>query len=221
MSYGLKVFSGGDTLQLNTDDNTRVLYQLVSSGTSGGITGATSDAWGSVTVTTSIPTSSLLFVRVNATFGGQKVMGLKGTGSFQLYGPSNGVTYKWRLYRPGSDFTHTNTTYGLAIYNTGSTQIFSNSSATTRIKASIQGTGTSATSGTLWGMPHYYIQRITAGTTAAQCGTYYYSLVFNSNGSISQSVERVFRGAIVSDPEDIFSTRWVSTDTPRCLIVTT
>lgn len=219
MGYGIKVFSGNGTLQLDTDDNTRVLYQLVDSGTSGGIVGATSDAWGSVTVSQTVPTSSLLFVRPNATFNGQKVMGIKGTSGFSLFGPTNGVTYNWRLYRPTSDFTPTNSNWGLAIYNTGSTQIFSNNIAATRIKASIEGTGTSGTSGTLWGMPHYYIQRVTGGLTAATSGTYYYALVFNSNGSISQSIERAYRGAVV-DEEDL-PLRWTATDKPRALILTT
>jgi hypothetical protein len=219
MSYGLKVFSGNGTLQLDTNDNTRVLYQLVSTGTTEGILGATSDSWGAVSVTTTSPASSLLFVRPNATFNGQKVMGIKGVGGFTLFGPTNGVTYNWRIYQPTSDFTPSNSTYGLAVYNEGEVQIFTNNLAAVRLKASIEGTGTSATTGTLWGMPHYYIQRVTGGLTAATSGTYYYALIFNSNGSISQSIERAFRGAVVNE-EDL-PLRWTATDVPRTLILTT
>lgn len=222
MGYGLKVFSSGGTLQLNSDDDNRVLYQLTSSGTTGTISGATSDAWGSVTVSATIASETLLFIRPTATFAGQKAIAVLGSSSFTIYGPSNGVAYNYRLYRPTSLAAPTDSNWGLKIFKAdGTTQVFNNNAAAVRIKATLSGTSASGTTGTLWGMPQYYIQRITAGLTAATSGTYYYALTFNSDGSISQSSERAFRGAVVSDPEDIITTRYVSTDQPLSLILTT
>lgn len=218
MGYGLYVLSGGGTLQINSDLEYRVLYQVHATGTSTTVSGASGSTWGTSITNVTIPGDSLLFVKPSVTYAGQKVFATRGGTGFTLYSTAN-IAYNYILMRPATTATFPVNNYGLEVKDSLGNITFSNASKTSRLAGTISGAATSATGTNLYGMPQYVINRIRARTSGTSGdGIWLWALTFNSNGSISQSAERAFDGPVVTDPEDVINFRWNNTYSPTTFI---
>jgi len=164
MTYGLKALSSNSTVQIDTDNANKVIYQLAASGTitvpsraSMGL-GYNSLNYVSNTITgvSAInPDYSLVFVKPSTAPTGsntQSTFGETGSGSFTLYSSLESTSYSYYVYNPTSSGT-TNiipapTGYGLVVYAAdGTTVRFSSDSIALRVQGvitdngSVSGTG--------------------------------------------------------------------------------
>lgn len=225
MGYGLYVLSANGSLQIDSDQEYRTLYQVVASGTSSTITGASGSVaaetitWGTTIVTPSTwGNDSIVVIKPSVTYAGQIAFALwSGTG-FTIYSDTN-IAYNYRILEPATGITFPTNNYGLEVYDSSGNILFSNASSTSRLADTLGGAGTSATGTGLYAMPQYVYQRIRARTSGTSGdGIWVWGLTFNSNGSITHSAVWAFDGPVVTDPEDVINFRWNNSYNPSTLI---
>lgn len=225
MGYGLYVLSANGSLQIDSEQTYRTMYQVTAASTSSTISNASGTvaagniSWGTTTVSPSgWGNDSVVVIKPNVTFAGQIAFAHWGATGFTIYSDKN-IAYNWRVLEPATGITFPTNNYGLEVYDTSGNILFSNASLTGRLADTLSGSATSATGTDLYGMPQWVYQRIrarTSGTTGD--GIWIWALTFNSNGSITHSPVRAFDGPVVTDPEDVINFRWNNSYSPSTLI---
>lgn len=220
MAYGLKVYSGGGFLQLDSSISNRVLYQEVASGTAsvtgGGGSGLLTYYGVSSTINSGAGSSGLIFIRPtspNSTVRNAFTIGT--ADSFQIYADAN-ISFSYRVFKPSSTAGITDSNWGLIVDNGSGAQQFTNNAVTTRLKGTVTGVAT-VTGTNLWVSVGTNLQRMIPAVGSPGY-IYLYVGTFTSTYA-GVKVDLVFPGPQVSDAEDIFTNRWINSYTPSMLVI--
>jgi hypothetical protein len=214
MAYGLRVYSGGDFLQIDSSTNGRFLYEQISSGTlstSGAGSGGVSQYLGFGSASPGAGTDSIVFIKPSVAASAY----LEGSGqSFKIWSTVN-TTFSYKVFSPSNGNGVTNN-YGLAVYDGNEEKIFSNGYFSTRLAGTITGTGTISGSN-LWSSCGVMPQRMIPDVNTP--GQIYMWMTTFSSTSVTQQAVLGFPGPQVSDVEDIFTNRWINAYSPTTLIL--
>ena len=202
MAYGLLVKSGNGATQIDSSDNTHIVYQKSSSGTSNAVSGAGSNDYRHVQVSVTMnPAEDLVFIRPTSTgntpsayvitYHSLNASGNVTTSGFNIYSDTN-TTFYWYIFKKVSSLSAP-TGYGLVAYNSSNQVTFSSEQLVARIKGRITGTGSITSSGNkLYALGCFQYTTITARLSPHRGKINGWVHTWNSDrSSISQSSSEV------------------------------
>lgn len=208
MSYGLKVFSSNGSIQIDTDNNNKKIYQLSTSGTvnipsrsSLGL-GYNSSNYCYATVSSISGFNSnysLVFVRPTATAGfvNQSTFAEVVASGFKLYSSLESTSYDYYIFNPtevsGTNIVSAPTGYGLVVYGDDGTSIrFSSDSKALRTKGLITNNG--SISGTKLAALQQRKFSTIKPAALSPMQFFAWTTIFYSNGSIGHGTDLWYIG---------------------------
>ena len=151
MSYGLSIFNGSGSLIFDSSNLDHIPYQIFTSGTTGSVSGASSENFRPVLTNVSGFNSAtdLIFIKPTGNPAGVGAYIEVGPASFIIHSNSN-TSFYYYIFRPSNDLPSPTSEYGLQVFNENGEQIFNSDLLMARIKGRLSGSNASISGSSLF-----------------------------------------------------------------------